>query len=305
MVQEFHSNGKLLITAEYAILDGAMGLALPTRYGQGLKVSSEREPKIYWKSFDWKGNIWFTNNFDIPLGEETQNGPLQKDPVSQTLLKILLAAKRLNPHFLREGTGYHIETYLDFPENWGLGSSSTLINNIAQWAQVDAFDLLWASFPGSGYDIACAQRNKPLLYQLRDKRPFIEEIDFKPPFAHQLYFLHLNKKQDSREGMLHYNTRKINKEALVMDLSEITQKMLYSNDLETFGVLMGEHEDLLGDALCIVPIKKRLFPTFNGAIKSLGAWGGDFVLVAHREDPSVYFRSKGYDTLIPYKDMVL
>ena len=34
--------------------------------------------------------------------------------------------------------GFKVTTKLDFPKNWGLGTSSTLINNIAQWAQVDA-----------------------------------------------------------------------------------------------------------------------------------------------------------------------
>jgi len=31
----FYSNGKLLITGEYLVLDGAKALALPTKYGQG------------------------------------------------------------------------------------------------------------------------------------------------------------------------------------------------------------------------------------------------------------------------------
>ena len=36
--QSYYSNGKLLITGEYAVLDGALSLALPTKFGQELNV---------------------------------------------------------------------------------------------------------------------------------------------------------------------------------------------------------------------------------------------------------------------------
>ena len=44
---------------------------------------------------------------------------------------------------------------------------------------------------------------------------------------------------------------------------------------------------------------------FNGTIKSLGAWGGDFILVISKENPSDYFVSKGYETALTYKDLIL
>ncbi len=34
----FRSNGKLLLTAEYLVLDGARAIALPTKLGQSLTV---------------------------------------------------------------------------------------------------------------------------------------------------------------------------------------------------------------------------------------------------------------------------
>ena len=34
----FYSNGKLLITGEYLVLDGARSLAIPTKFGQFLIV---------------------------------------------------------------------------------------------------------------------------------------------------------------------------------------------------------------------------------------------------------------------------
>jgi hypothetical protein len=50
-------------------------------------------------------------------------------------------AYKLNPDFITNSNGYIITTELGFL-SWGLGTSSTLINNIAQWLQIDAFTLL-------------------------------------------------------------------------------------------------------------------------------------------------------------------
>ena len=56
------------------------------------------------------------------------------------------------------------------------------------------------------------------------------------------------------------------------------------------------------------------FPGFIGilhdarVVKSLGAWGGDFVLAASAMDSAAitaYFKSKGLNTIIPYEQMVL
>ena len=52
-------------------------------------------------------------------------------------------------------------------------------------------------------------------------------------------------------------------------------------------------------------IKNVLFPDFNGTIKSLGAWGGDFAMVIASENPTEYFIKKGYNTIIPYDKMIL
>jgi hypothetical protein len=66
-----------------------------------------------------------------------------------------------------------------------------------------------------------------------------------------------------------------------------------------------KHEIIMSHVLEIETVKESLFPDFNGVIKSLGAWGGDFVLVISEENPSSYFKAKGYETLIPYQDMIL
>jgi hypothetical protein len=65
-----------------------------------------------------------------------------------TLVTILNKAYLLNPDLISNSNGYLIKTQLTFPKKWGLGTSSSLINNIAQWLQVDAFKLLKTSFGG-------------------------------------------------------------------------------------------------------------------------------------------------------------
>jgi hypothetical protein len=52
-------------------------------------------------------------------------------------------------------------------------------------------------------------------------------------------------------------------------------------------------------------VKEALFPDFKGVLKSLGAWGGDFILAISKENPKDYFASKGYETIIPYSEMIL
>ncbi len=63
----FRSNGKLLITGEYLILDGALGLSLPTVYGQSMEVSEVSQDFVEWTSFDSKNDPWFSAKYDNDL----------------------------------------------------------------------------------------------------------------------------------------------------------------------------------------------------------------------------------------------
>ena len=44
----FNSNGKLLISAEYLVVDGAQALAVPTTKGQSLTVKKIRGKALYY-----------------------------------------------------------------------------------------------------------------------------------------------------------------------------------------------------------------------------------------------------------------
>ncbi len=302
MEKEFYSNGKLLLSGEYAILDGALGLAIPTSYGQSLHVTPTISGLLEWNSLDENGKVWFSAKLDLDNLKVLSSSD---ESIAKTLVTLLLEANTQNPLLLTDSEGFQIETRLTFPKSWGLGTSSTLINNLAQWARVDAYQLLRNAFGGSGYDIACAQHNSPITYQLQNGEPNIEEINFDPVFKDSLYFVYLNQKQNSKDAITSYREQQFDTSELVKEISDLTRRMIKASSLSDFESLMEEHETLLSPVLKMAPIKKRLFPDYFGMIKSLGAWGGDFVLATGDEKSISYFKSKGYNTLIPYSKMAL
>jgi mevalonate kinase len=303
MKKTFYSNGKLLITGEYLVLDGSKALALPTKFGQNLIVEKGSNQEIKWISYDADESVWFETT--IPLSAVTTTTTFENESVTNTLITILREAFLLNPDLIMNSEGYSITTHLTFPKKWGLGTSSTLINNIAQWLEIDAFLLLKNSFGGSGYDVACAQNNTPIVYHLEDGKPIVEKVNFNPTFTGNLYFVYLNQKQSSKNAIVAYNERKNNLETHKEVINQLTKTVLKAKDEITFAEALENHERELSSILKTKTVKESLFPDFKGTIKSLGAWGGDFVLVISQNNPSSYFISKGYSTIIPYHEMIL
>ncbi|MFH6972147.1 GYDIA family GHMP kinase [Flavobacterium petrolei] len=304
MKKTFYSNGKLLITGEYLVLDGAKAFALPTKMGQNLIIEEGDNKEIIWKSYDADGSIWFQDT--LLFSDISKEVNPENESVKATLTTILHEAFKLNPDFILNSDGYTITTELGFPKNWGLGTSSTLINNIAQWLQIDAFTLLTNSFGGSGYDIACAQNDSPIVYKLEQGNPTVERATFNPDFTDNLYFVYLNKKQSSKSAIAAYNMNKKNNLPRTIASNDIiTSEVLNAATLPSFATAIQKHEIQMSNILETQTIKESLFPDFNGVIKSLGAWGGDFVMAISEDNPTAYFTSKGYKTIIPYDEMIL
>ncbi len=303
-MQNYYSHGKLLLTGEYVVLDGALGLGLPTKKGQSMDIEAINKPKLIWKSHDINGDIWFEHEFILTHVSDLKTLK-NENPISSMLHKIIGAAKELNPEFLKDNKGYAVQTSLEFPRNWGLGSSSTLINNFANWGKVDAYELLDKTFGGSGYDIACAQYEGPISYQLIKDGRVIQPVEFKPNFAKHLYFIHLNKKQDSREGIAKFRKNGRNIEKAVSKITAITKLLINCQSLVNFEGLISQHENIISRLIDTPTIKEQSFKDYKGSIKSLGAWGGDFILATAKDDPRKYFINKGYKTIIPFNDMVL
>lgn len=304
----FRSNGKLLITGEYVVLDGAISLAIPTKYGQSLTVEKTSDSGVYWKAYNNENEIWLDLFFEIEeiVSEQNSSSSLNTDSEKANLLKILNTAHSLNPSLLQDANGFKVSTHLDFPKNWGLGTSSTLINNIAQWFKIDAYKLLALTFKGSGYDIAAAQHTNAITYELSSGKQNVLNVNFDPSFKDELFFVHLNQKQNSRDSIQHY--REQSKEDLQNNISKIsglTSQFLTCESIKEFELLIEIHETIISKIINTPKVKSELFTDFKGAIKSLGGWGGDFVLATGNEDAKNYFRKKGYNTIIPFTEMAL
>lgn len=300
--QEFYSNGKLLLSGEYAILDGAEGWAIPTKFGQFLKVRENQTGMLSWSSTDADGSVWFEASYSLPHLKPISTSD---EGISSTLLQLLQQTRLLAPQFLKNLKGCQALTELTFPRNWGLGTSSTLINNIAQWATIDPYLLLKETFGGSGYDIACAQHDYPILFKLDNGQPVIRNIRPALPFSDQLYFVYLNQKKNSRDAIAAYRKEDIDKTALMARITELTNKLYQATSLNEFETLLNQHEKTLSTVLKIPTIKALLFSEYTGCVKSLGGWGGDFVMVTARENTLDYFKNKGYTTILSYAEMVL
>ena len=81
--------------------------------------------------------------------------------------------------------------------------------------------------------------------------------------------------------------------------------MVSTNNLDEFSLLLQNHEAIMSNILETETIQEKLFADFNGTIKSLGAWGGDFAMVISKNNPKNYFEEKGFFTLLPFETMVL
>jgi len=295
----FYSSGKVLLTSEYAVLAGAKALALPCKKGQSLSYEVKDSEILHWKSYDWNNSLWFETHFDLAKLEITYSTDTL---ISKRLQQILLVARSENSSFLSQG-GF-VQTNLEFHRNWGLGSSSTLIVNVANWAGINPFLLGKRTFGGSGYDIACGLAEGPIFYTKGSDYPEIISIDFNPSFKDQLFFVYLNRKKNSQLAVQSFETSKVTS-TLITSLNELTEAIAVSQELSEFEAFLIQHENLISKLLNQKTIKEELFNEYKGAIKSLGAWGGDFILAIGDDTSLGYFKEKGFTTIIPYREMCL
>jgi mevalonate kinase len=299
-------NAKLLLTAEYLVLNGAKALAVPLKFGQKLQVTDNNQRFISWKSISYDASEWFSGKFELSDFSILESSNPETAVYPQ---RLLMAARKFNPGFLSDSSGNHVISTLNYPLLWGLGSSSTLIAAVAGWAGVDPFKLHFAVSSGSGYDIACAISNGPIVYKISDGTPEFETVQFKPSFADKIYFVYQGNKQDSAEGIQSFRKRNSNPDpGTVKKADLLTERMLHSVTLSEFEQLISEHELLISNLLDILPVSQTLFIDLPGEAKSLGAWGGDFCMITWRDDPSLlpaYLKSKGLETWFNFHDIVL
>lgn len=249
---KFYAKGKLLLTAEYAVLGGAKALALPTKLGQSLEITETTSGIITWKSVDVNGQLWYENSFDIKTFAPQQ----QNDAIGQRLQQHFLAINEVNPTLLVDADGLLFVSALEFDRNWGLGSSSTLVSLLAQWSEVNPYVLLQKVFGGSGYDIACATAEGALLYERTNAiHPTVTAVDFNPSFKDQLFFVYLNQKQDSQQAVAAFDSGMLTPQKMNI-INGLTQSFLMNLTLVDFQDLMTQHEAIIASLINTTPIQK-------------------------------------------------
>lgn len=270
-----------------------------------MSIKKTRGSDLVWESLDYMGEVWFKSTISLmdfsPINTTDEE-------VSARLQKMLKSAVRLNSEFLSKWNGFKVETQLEFPRNWGLGTSSTIMYTIAEWAQVHPLRLCFKSSNGSGYDVACAGADGPIVFQNADDAVSYTPIDFNPSFKSNLYFVHLGEKQNTDDQISYYLKKVKNRKSLVKEINNITENMMEVTSLSKFEELITKHEEILSEALGYVCIKEDRFSDYWGVVKSLGAWGGDFALVTSQksaDDTREYFLSKGLETFVPFGEMIL
>lgn len=300
-MESFFSPGKLLLTSEYVVLDGALALAIPTKWGQQLwsEEKSDSKSLVYWDAYH-QDVLWLRCEIDYASWEVKSTSNKE---ASLFVMDVLKFVQKSSSRVLQDNRSYHLKTNLEFPSDYGLGSSSTLMNNLARWADIDAFALNDQALGGSGYDIAVAKENHSLLFQIQGSKKEVQPIDLNFNFKNELLFIHLNQKQNSREGIKHYRNKPISTN-LVAKFTDITKKIVISETLEEFSKFINLHEDLLSAHLELDTARKLYFSDCPTFVKSLGAWGGDFVISAKFEGYQSYFQHRGFSTIFEWSDLI-
>ena len=297
----FESNGKILLTSEYLVLDGAISLALPSKLTQELFVEEIDADYLHWVSYDNNKSIWYEEKFFKKGRSIIYKG--KKNNISDRIVSLFNHIHLETD--IEKSFGKKFKSKINFNRDWGLGSSSTLVNNLAKWANINAYDLLFSSFEGSGYDIACCDNSSPIIYSKKDNVINVSETKFNPHFKKNLFLVYLGEKQNTQDSIFSYNKIKFDKVSAVEKINKLTKEIIECNDLPEFEKLIVKHEKMISKIINIDPIQKSTFGDYNkGIIKSLGSWGGDFILVTGEKEDLGYFRDKGYNTIYVLEDLV-
>jgi mevalonate kinase len=302
-IETIRGNGKLLITGEYVVLDGAAAIAIPCRFGQDIsfKSISEIANSLHWVSLDMYGFPWFEGVFDKSRHEWSS---CSDQETGELLIEIFNFCKK---HSLRKWEKLtEVESIVDFPLDWGLGTSSTLIYSIAKHFDIDGFELNKQVFKGSGYDIACAGVERPIKFSLTHTGQKWENVDWQPEFQEQLAFVYLGTKQSSQEEIDRYNGIGKVSDQYIEEISQISNEILNPFlSLDQFVDLIRKHENLISQCINKSSIQDLYFSDFEGAVKSLGAWGGDFAMAVFKNEADYsYFYKRGFPNVIPFSKMI-
>jgi mevalonate kinase len=288
-MKRFEARGKFLISGEYAVLDGATALAVPLNFGQVLTVEEYPDTHALWISNDENGRPWFHALIHPGTGLIVEH---DNHEVAKTLEPLL----RSIPDPLRRAAfkGKKLSFQVDFNRDYGLGSSSTMLALLASWLKLNPYKLLEHHLGGSGYDLACATAESPILFQRNTETGIqVRPVAIPKTFWEQVSFIYSGKKQNSREGIIAYKSKPHNKE-LIAELTAISEKITKSPDIHSWSKLLNQHDELLSAHLGLNRLKET-FPDCPFFMKPMGAWGGDFFMaLGPQNEVAEFFSKKGF-----------
>ncbi|WP_341905307.1 GYDIA family GHMP kinase [Fluviicola taffensis] len=292
MIRTYKASGKLMLFGEYLVLNGSDCLAFPLKFGQTLSVTKSDE--IIWESHS-KHGIWFSAS----LSDDFTILDTNNEEVAAILRQLFLVIRSEKPD-LDFNQKFKIEA--NFELNWGLGSSSTLISLLGQWSGVETRKLLEASFGGSGYDVACATANAPILYA---NGKIKKEVHLPESITDKLLFIYLGNKQNSREEIKRFKKKEVAQHQ-IETMNAMISNALQTDKIEVFEQQLNLSEELISSIIGTIQLKQRFFADYPYSIKSLGAWGGDFFMATYRDLKTAknYFEENGYDILFTYQEFI-
>ncbi len=272
-----------MLAGEYLALYGLETFAFPVKYGQKLTVwESESEgSELKWSSINYLGDTWFTAEIDTGsvLEKTTDNAT-----VSGRICELIQTARDLNPKFLLKGK-YRVEIELEFDQAFGLGTSSTLVSLIAQWANVDALVLQEKVFGGSGYDAAVSRVQKPLIYWKSDKnKPNWALWQMDSELSKNWFLCFPGVKVNSRRSLKEVKEKLelISTDSFMMaQLDNILQQIKSSDTADAMELSLEIWQAFIAQSLGLKTAYQNLKidQIKGGLCKYLGAWGGDVILV--------------------------
>ena len=177
-----------------------------------------------------------------------------------------------------------LETNLQFNRVHGLGSSSTLVTLLSDYMNLDALQVQFDIFSGSGYDVAIAKSRKPLVYWLTETDSNWNFWSLNPELTKNWTIVFYGQKMDSRASIKNVQDA----------LNEIAEDEFYTAQIDHILNLTKSAKDVLSLEASLEMYQKILSqslelptpydvleiePIAQGLCKWLGAWGGDMILV--------------------------
>jgi len=309
-MRSYFAPGKIMLTGEYLVMNGFDCLAVPTKLGQWMHIWEFETPDglsdfIMYQAKDNSENVWFETKILLPNFELVDPAQVENIQVNR-LVGIL---KMTDTEFWQEGKSYRIETVLEFDRNSGLGSSSTLVKLFSDYLNIDPLKIQFDIFGGSGYDVAIAKFQKPLIYWLTEDDSHWKYWKLDGSLTENWHVVFYGQKMDSRASLSgvqealndiaedDFYTAQFDK---ILGMSKSATDMIsLESSLEMYQMLLAQALFLptTYDLLGIKPVNK-------GLCKWLGAWGGDMLLV-NQTILDAYPRAFENFNIIKWNDLVI